>query len=106
VLLCPSQSTPFWEEQFGRMIVEAMACGVPVVGSRSGEIPFVIGEAGVVVEPLNRNEWFEASYKILTNEKFAEELRKKGITRAQSYSARSLAPLVEQNILEALTKFK
>jgi|DewCreStandDraft_1066081.scaffolds.fasta_scaffold01111_2 glycosyltransferase involved in cell wall biosynthesis len=48
VLVLPSRSTPRWQEQFGRVLVEAMACGVPVVGSSSGEIPHVIGEAGLV----------------------------------------------------------
>src|SRR5690606_39842146 len=38
-----------WAEQFGRILIEAMACGVPVIGSRSGEIPRVIGEAGLLV---------------------------------------------------------
>ncbi len=49
VLAGPSLTTPRWKEQFGRMLVEAMACGVPVVGSDSGEIPNVIGDAGLVV---------------------------------------------------------
>ncbi len=48
VLVLPSRSTPSWVEQFGRVLVEAMACGVPVVGSTSGEIPNVIGDAGLV----------------------------------------------------------
>ena len=49
VLVLPSRSTPRWSEQFGRVLVEAMACGVPVVASSSGEIPHVLGDAGVLV---------------------------------------------------------
>lgn len=44
----PSHTTPTWKEQFGRVLVEAMACEVPVVGSDSGEIPNVIGDAGLI----------------------------------------------------------
>lgn len=44
VLVLPSRSTSWWIEQFGRVIVEAQACGTPVVGSDSGEIPIVIGD--------------------------------------------------------------
>ena len=46
-LVLPSRTRPNWKEQFGRVLIEAMACGVPVVGSTSGEIPNVIGEAGL-----------------------------------------------------------
>ncbi len=48
VVVLPSKTTDYWKEQFGRILIEAMACEVPVVGSNSGEIPNVIGEAGVV----------------------------------------------------------
>jgi len=59
-LVLPSLSLPNWKEQFGRVLIEAMACGVPVVGSDSGEIPHVIGDAGLVfpegdVEGLGRH---------------------------------------------------
>jgi glycosyltransferase involved in cell wall biosynthesis len=61
VLVLPSRSTPTWEEQFGRVLVESLWCGVPVIGSDSGEIPWVINftEGGLVfpeddVEALRR----------------------------------------------------
>jgi glycosyltransferase involved in cell wall biosynthesis len=46
VLALPSLTTPTWKEQFGRVIVEALWCGVPVVGSNSGEIPWLIELTG------------------------------------------------------------
>jgi len=48
VLALPSRTMPNWKEQFGRVLVEAMACGVPALGSDSGEIPHVIGDGGLV----------------------------------------------------------
>ncbi len=47
-LALPSLTQPNWMEQFGRVLIEAMACATPVVGSDSGEIPHVIGDAGLV----------------------------------------------------------
>ena len=46
VLVLPSRTTPRWKEQFGRILVEAMACGAAVVGSDSGEIPHLIERSG------------------------------------------------------------
>jgi len=46
VLVLPSRTTPTWAEQFGRVLVEALSCGVPVVGSSSGEIPWVVESTG------------------------------------------------------------
>ena len=48
VFVLPSRTTPSWKEQFGRVLIEAMAAGVVVVGSDSGEIPHVIGDAGCI----------------------------------------------------------
>jgi glycosyltransferase involved in cell wall biosynthesis len=47
-LVLPSRTRPNWIEQFGRVLIEAMASGIPVVGSDCGEIPHVIGHAGLV----------------------------------------------------------
>ncbi len=47
-LVLPSRTTPRWKEQFGRVIIEAQACGIPVIGSNSGAIPSVVGEGGLI----------------------------------------------------------
>jgi len=48
VLVLPSRTLSNWKEQFGRVLIEAMACGVAVVGSDSGQIPHVIDDAGLI----------------------------------------------------------
>jgi glycosyltransferase involved in cell wall biosynthesis len=48
-LVLLSQTTRTWKEQFGRVIIEAQACGTPVIGSDSGEIPSVVGNGGWIV---------------------------------------------------------
>ncbi len=53
VLVLPSRTTPTWVEQFGHILLEAMAIGVPVIGSSSGEISNVISNAGLIFKEGN-----------------------------------------------------
>jgi glycosyltransferase involved in cell wall biosynthesis len=46
VLVVPSRTVPAWKEQFGRVVVEALACGVPVIASDSGELPKLLTRTG------------------------------------------------------------
>ncbi|MCJ7547016.1 MAG: glycosyltransferase family 4 protein [Deltaproteobacteria bacterium] len=49
-LVLPSLTRSNWKEQFGRVLIEAMSCEVPVIGSSSGEIPNLIGDAGMIFQ--------------------------------------------------------
>jgi glycosyltransferase involved in cell wall biosynthesis len=84
-LLClPSLTTPAWREQFGRVLIEAMASGVPVVGSDSGEIPYVIADAGVVVAEGNVEAWAAALEALLRDAGRRSRLADAGRARAAS----------------------
>ncbi len=67
VLALPSRTTTRWREQFGRVLIEAMGCGVVPVGAATGEIPYVIGEEGFVF-PEDDVEAFRKILQKLNNE--------------------------------------
>ena len=86
VLAVPSLDTPTWVEQFGRVAVEAMACGVPVVASRSGALPDVVGQAGVLVEPGDPVTLGEALVRVGTDPVLAARLAAQGAAQAAACS--------------------
>ncbi len=81
VLVQPSLTRPNWKEQFGRAIMEAMACGVAVVGSTSAEIPRVIGEAGLVVPEGDAAALRDAMARLLADRRLRDELGARGRLR-------------------------
>jgi glycosyltransferase involved in cell wall biosynthesis len=92
ILVAPSQTTPNWKEQFGRMIIEAFATRVPVIGSDSGEIPYVIADAGLVVPEADPTAWAEAICTLLSSPGQREALAEAGLERFQaSYNAPRVA---------------
>jgi glycosyltransferase involved in cell wall biosynthesis/GT2 family glycosyltransferase len=82
VLAVPSLPTPTWTEQFGRVAIEAMACGVPVVSSDAGALPDVVGGAGLVV-PVGDADALAAALAEAAGPR-ADELRALGRERAAS----------------------
>jgi glycosyltransferase involved in cell wall biosynthesis len=87
ILVAPSQTTARWKEQFGRMLIEAMACGVPVIGSNSGEIPYVIGDAGIVVGDADVAGWTRSIATLLGSPGRRAELSGAGRDRVASVFA-------------------
>jgi glycosyltransferase involved in cell wall biosynthesis len=87
VLAAPSQTTPRWKEQLGRMLIEAMACGVPVAGSDSGEIPHVVSQAGCIVAEKDEAAWIATLERLLSCPEVRRELAQAGRERAESVFA-------------------
>lgn len=99
-LVLPSQTTyqfktltaAGWKEQFGHVLIEAMACKVPVIGSDSGEIPNVIGEAGLVFTEGNISELRECLSQLMENSELRNKLAQMGYEKAmKQYTNKALA---------------
>jgi glycosyltransferase involved in cell wall biosynthesis len=85
MLVLPSRTRPNWKEQFGRVLVEAMSCGVPVLGSSSGEIPNVIGDAGLVFPEGDVRALRAAIVGLASDPVRREALARRGRERALSH---------------------
>ncbi len=84
-LVLPSLTRPNWKEQFGRVLVEAMACGAPVIGSDSGEIPNVIGDAGLVFPEGQADRLRDALARLMSDRALREDLAAKGRARVLAH---------------------
>ena len=81
VLVLPSLTRPNWKEQFGRVLVEAMASGVPVIGSDSGAIPDVIGDAGLIFPEGDSHALSEQMTRLYQDHALYQNLQKRGRAR-------------------------
>ena len=77
---------PSLYEGFGLPVLEAMACGTPVIASTAASIPEVVGEAGILVDPGDVRGWYEAAVDILTSAHRAAALRESGLVRAAAFT--------------------
>lgn len=75
-------------ESFGRVLVEGMACGVPVIATSTGGIPEVVRDRidGILVPPGNAHELAKAIFRMIENPGLREEMVKSGLKRADSFS--------------------
>jgi len=89
-------------EGFGLPVLEAMACGCPVITSNTTSIPEVGGDSVFYVNPLDVDNITQGMYQILTNIKLRESLRQKGIERSQIFSWDKTAQDVQDIISDCL----
>lgn len=99
-LVLPSESTDSfktltargWKEQFGHVLIEAMACRVPVVGSNSGEIPNAIGDAGLIFPEGDVGALGRSLAELVENPQLTQKLAEAGYQRVlMKYTNRALA---------------
>jgi len=91
-LALPSRTTSTWKEQFGRVLPEAMSCGVPVIGSSSGEIPNVIGDAGMIFPEGDVRALADAIHRLADDPALRAELGRRGRARViERYTQAALA---------------
>ena len=84
-LVLPSRTTPTWKEQFGRVLAEAMGCGVPVIGSDSGAIPQVIGDAGLIYPEGDSKAMAQAIGQLSYDAALRRRLAERGVGRANEH---------------------
>jgi len=77
---------PSLMETFGKPLVEAMGCGVPVVASNTSSIPEVLGNAGILVDPKDVDEMCRAIQDASTNASLRADLVARGLERARHFS--------------------
>lgn len=102
VLVVPSLPTAGWLEQFGRVVVEAFASGVPVIASRSGALPDVVSDAGMLVDPGNAQEIRDALTEVTRPVRWSE-LRNAGLRRSRQFDWPAVAAAQRSFYEEALS---
>ncbi|MCK4518550.1 MAG: glycosyltransferase family 4 protein [Candidatus Omnitrophica bacterium] len=104
VLIAPSKTIKRWKEQFGRMIVEAMSYGVPVIGSDSGSIPEVMAGCGLIFKEGDIAELKEKILLLMDSEALRDELREGGREYAIKNYKNEIVAEKHYSIYEALLK--
>jgi glycosyltransferase involved in cell wall biosynthesis len=104
-LVIPSETTPTWKEQFGRVIPEAFSIGVPVVGSDSGSIPEIIGDAGLVFHEKDHEQLTVLLQALIDNPERLPDMSAKGRDRAlRFYTWRRVAEMNRDIFLDVIER--
>lgn len=107
IFIFPSIPTRYIKEQFGLAIVEAMACGIPVISTLCGSISEVVDDAGILAQPNDPLSLYGAMKELILNEGLRRRLGKIGEKRAvDNFDAKKNAEMIEDVFNEVLKGIK
>jgi len=91
---------PSFDEGFGLPVIEAMACGTPVIVSNGGALPEVVGNAGLIFDLSKRNDLAQAIRGCLSDHNLRLSLKEKGLARIKNFSWQRTAELIWKTLNE------
>ncbi len=83
---CALFAFPSLYEGFGMPVLEAMACGAPVVCSKASSLPEVVGDAALLVDPRDPEAWAQAMTRVFEDANLRDDLRRRGALRVKAFS--------------------
>ena len=97
IFVLPSKKTKTWEEQYGMVLIEAMASGLPIIASKSGAIPEIISSSGLYFNEGNVNSLTKQLINLIANKNLRKKLGKMGRDRAKKiFDCRKTARKIEE----------
>ncbi|WP_230740895.1 glycosyltransferase [Methanooceanicella nereidis] len=93
--ILPSITAPWWQEQFGMVLVEAMASRLPVISTLSGSIPEVLGDGGILIQPDDPFSIYREIKNIMTDKAYRERLKFSARERAvEEFSINKISKMI------------
>ena len=101
--IVPSRTTPYWKEQFGRVLVELMSCEVPVIGSNSGSIPEILEDAGYIFQENSLQELIRMIHSLMQHPDKTEEIGRLGRERVVKHYSEDMMCKQVMNMYQRLS---
>lgn len=101
IVVMPSISTPDWMEQYGRIAAESMACGKLVIASKSGALPMLLNDHGIIFKENDINQLAKIIKELIDNPNYFESFRQDEIS---NYAYKELS--IKRQMMEMLSFFK
>lgn len=85
IFILPSKSTKYWQEQFGMVLIEAMASGLAIIAAKSGAIPEAMAESGLLINEEREDKLIKAIITLINNKNLRLKLGEIGRKRVETF---------------------